>query len=160
MYLFNSSFDEIDIELVSNFLQAGPQLQVELNRFTNGSPDTGDGGLTNLPFGFDPLIAHDWTINWSASQINYLVDSVLLASVTTRIPQSALRANELVFGPSTNWPAAYSPTLQPVTSANQDQSFIALLTSVTISDSSVPEPSTWALALLGSLFFVRRLRTS
>ena len=163
MYLLGcpaSCNDEIDIELLTNDLQPGGPLQVELNRFTNGSPDTGDGGLANLPSGFDPLAAHDWTIDWSAGQINYLLDSVLLASVTTLIPQSALHANELVFGPSTNWPAAYSASLQPVTSAGQDQSFVALLTSVTISDSSVPEPGTWALALLGSLFFLRRLRTS
>ena len=164
MYLLGNNLDAIDIELVSNDLQPGGSplvpLQVELNRFTTGSPETGDGGLANLPLGFDPLIAHDWTINWSAGQINYLVDSVVLASVSTRIPQSALRANELIFGPSTNWAAAYSASLQPVTSAASDQSFNALLTSVTISDSSVPEPSTWALALLGLLFFVRRLRTS
>ncbi len=152
MYLYGcpgctNNPDEIDIELVTNLLQPGAPLRVELNRFTSGSSDSGDGGLVTLPDGFNPLAAHDWTINWSRTKIDYLLDGIILASVSDLIPQSALRANELAFGPNSNWGAAYSASLQPVGSAFANQSFVALLTSVTISDSA-PEPSTWVLMLL------------
>jgi hypothetical protein len=149
MYLYGANADEIDIELPTNLLQSGSPLQVELNRFTAGSPDTGDGGLVDLPDGFDPLAAHSWTIEWSLSQISYLVDGTLLASVDTRIPQSELQANILGFAPNSNWGTAYNSALQPAGSAQDNSVFTALVTSVDISETT-PEPATWAM-LSGAL---------
>ncbi len=155
MYLYGENNDEIDIELPTNLLQSGAPLQVELNRFTAGSPDTGDGGLFDLPSGFDPLAAHSWTIDWSLNQIGYMVDGILLNTVDTRIPQSPLRANILGFAPNSNWGAAYNGSLQPAASALNNQAFTALVTSVDIE--SVPEPSTWLL-LLSALPVAYRVR--
>ena len=90
MYLYGcpgncaTQHDEIDIELLTNLLQGGP-LKVQLNRYANEPLGAGNGGLVNLPAGFDPLAVHDWTIRWSFSQIDYLVDGTLLGSATNQI---------------------------------------------------------------------------
>jgi hypothetical protein len=133
--------------LVTNALQPGGPLQVELNRYANEPLGAGNGGLVNLPSGFNPLAVHDWTIGWSLGEIDYFVDGILLVSEKTHVPQGPMQANVIAWGPDTSWAAAYSPSLQPVNTAGQNQSFEALLTSVTVSDT--PEPSTGTLALAG-----------
>jgi hypothetical protein len=139
--------DEIDIELATNELQSGAPMEVELNWFVNGSPDTGDGGFVALPGNFNPLAVHDWTISWSAGEIDYYVDGLLLESVTNaaQIPDSQLHVNEIAFAPNSNWGAAYYSGLQPDASPVGSQEFAAALDSVTVSES--PEPSTLVLLL-------------
>jgi hypothetical protein len=163
MYLYGcapslcaTQHDEIDIELVTNALQPGGPLQVELNRYANEPLGAGNGSLVNLPacdesgcIGFDPLAVHDWTIGWSRGEIDYFVDGVLLASETTHVPQGPMQVNEIAWGPDTSWQAAYSASLQPANSVGQNQSYVALLTGVTVTDSGVPEPATGPLALGG-----------
>ena len=158
MYLFDcpttqtscsSPEDEIDIEVVTNYLQSGSPMEVELNRFINGEPDSGYGGLFDLPTGFNPLGVNDWTISWSQSEIDYYVNGVLLDSVTNAmgtIPQGPLEANVIGFAPNSNWTDAYDAALDPASSPSGNQAFTALLTSVTVSE--VPEPSTWVLILI------------
>ena len=101
MYLYGCSpglcatqHDEIDIELLSNTLQPSGPLQVNLNRYAAEPLGSGNGGLVSLPTGFDPLAVHTWTILWSQSQINYLVDGILLDSETSHIPQGAMQASD------------------------------------------------------------------
>jgi hypothetical protein len=154
MYLYGcpgpcaTQHDEIDIELLTNLLQTGGTMQVQLNRYANEALGAGNGGLVNLPSGFDPLVAHNWTIRWSLGRIDYLVDSILLGSATDHVPQGPMQVNEIAWGPDTNWSAAYSASLQPVGSAALNQSFIAQLESVKVTD-TVPEPGVWALVLSG-----------
>lgn len=155
MYLYGcapatcaTQHDEIDIELVTNTLQSGGPLMVELNRYANEPLGAGHGGLVNLPIGFDPLAAHQWTILWSLNRIDYLVDGTLLLSSTDHVPQGAMQANEIAWGPASDWAAAYNASLQPVNSAQQNQAFVALLSNVTVSET--PEPQSWVL-ILGTL---------
>jgi hypothetical protein len=142
--------NEIDIELATNYLQADLPMYVELNWFVDGTPDTGDGGFVELPDNFQPLAVHDWTIGWSADEIDFYVDGTLLESVedAAEIPASQLHANEIAFAPNANWGAAYNGNLQPDASAGNNTEFGALLTSVTVSETDAPEPATWALFLL------------
>ena len=141
--------DEIDIELVTNALAGSSPLQVQLNRYANEPLGAGNGGLVDLPNGFDPLAAHTWTMLWSLSSIEYLVDGVLLGTETTHVPQGPMQVNEIAWGPASDWPAAYSASLQPVSSAGANQSFVGLLTNVTVSSVPIPEPQSWALVLGG-----------
>jgi hypothetical protein len=128
-----TNHDEIDIELVTNLLQPGASpLQVQLNRYANEPLGAGNGVLVNLPAGFNPLAPHDWTIRWSLTRIDYLVDGVLLFSTTTHVPQGFMQVNEDAWAPASDWSTAYSPLLQPASSAAQNQSFVALLTSVSV----------------------------
>jgi Glycosyl hydrolases family 16/Repeat of unknown function (DUF5648) len=132
--------DEIDIELVTNLLQPGASpLQVQVNTYANEPLGAGNGALGNLPAGFDALAAHDWTIRWSLTRIDYLVDGTLLASTHTHVPQGPMQINVIAWGPAADWSAAYSASLQPVRSADQNQTFTAILSSVTVtsSDSSI-----------------------
>jgi beta-glucanase (GH16 family) len=147
-----TNHDEIDIELVTNVLQPGP-LQVQLNRYANEPLGAGNGGLVNLPVGFDPLAVHTWSIRWSLNRIDYLVDGVLLGSATDHVAQGPMQVNEIAWGPASDWPAAYSSALQPVSSAGQNQTFTALLTNVTVQDT--PEPPVWSLVLGGIAFIWR-----
>jgi len=128
--------DEIDIELVTNVLQPGAPPMVQLNRYANEGLGAGNGAFVNLPAGFDPLAAHNWTIRWSLVRIDYLVDGTLLSSSTDHVPQGPMQANEIAWGPSTDWAAAYSAQLQPVSTPAQNQAFTALLTSVTVSQTT------------------------
>jgi hypothetical protein len=122
--------NEIDIELATNILQpGGSPLMVQVNRYANEPLGAGNGGLVALPAGFDPLAAHNCTIHWSLGEIDYLVDGVLLSSSTTHIPQGPMQVDEIAWGPASDWAAAYSASLQPVSSAAQNQSFVALLRS-------------------------------
>ena len=139
--------DEIDIELVTNILQGQSPLQVQLNRYAGEPLGAGNGGLVNLPAGFDPLAAHTWTILWSLSRIDYLVDGLLLGSETTHVAQGPMQVNEIAWGPAPDWSTAYSGSLQPAASLAQNQTFTALLTNVTVSTG--PEPGSWMLALAG-----------
>jgi hypothetical protein len=127
-----TNHDEADIELVTNTLQPGGPLTVQLNQYANEPLGAGNGGFVNLPTGFDPLASHDWSIRWSLSQIDYLVDGVLLSSATTHVPQGPMQANVIAWGPAADWMAAFSPLLQPVSSQAQNQSFVAILRSLTI----------------------------
>ena len=128
-----ATHDEIDIELVTNVLQPGAPLQVQHNRYAAEPFGAGNGGLVNLPAGFDPLAVHDWTIRWSFSRIEYLVDGQLLYTATTKIPQGPMNATVIAWGPASGWPTAYDPSLQPVGSPAQNQSFVALLKSIVVS---------------------------
>lgn len=163
MYLYGctagpcaSNHDEIDIELVTNALQGSP-LQVQLNRYANEPLGAGHGVMANLPGGFNLAIAHDWTIRWSLTQIDFLVDGQLLFSTNTFVPQGAMQANIIAWGPGTEWPAAYDASLQPVNSAGSNQAFTALVDQVTVTD-GVPEPPTFGLAGIVLLFFLGRNR--
>lgn len=152
MYLYGcdpslcaTNHDEIDIEVVTNALQPGSTPMVEINRYANEPLGAGHGSMVALPAGFDPLAVHDWTIEWSLTSIEYLVDGTLLSVQTTNVPQGAMEANEIAWGPASDWAAAYSASLQPVNSAAQNQTYTALMTNVTVSES--PEPGSWMLAL-------------
>ena len=150
MYLYGcnpalcaTNHDEIDIEVLTNTLQPGGPLQVQLNRYANEPLGAGNGGLFNLPSGFDPLAAHRWTILWSSASVEYLVDGVPLDSETTHVPQGEMQANEIAWGPASDWAAAFDASLQPVTTAAANQSFTALITSVTVSQIPTTGPVTY-----------------
>lgn len=130
--------NEIDIEVVTNVLQAGAPPQVQLNWYANEPLGAGNGGLVGLPAGFDPLAAHDWTIRWALDRIDFLVDGVLLGKTTTKVPQEAMQVNLNVWGPAPDWAAAYDASLQPVTNAGQSQTFAAYVRSVEVKQ--VPNP--------------------
>ena len=139
VYLFGcpgncaTQHDEIDIELVTNRLQAGAPLMVSLNWYANEPLGAGHGGLYPLPFGFDPLAVHDWTIRWSRARIDWSVDGTLLSSVSTAVPQGAMAANIIAWGPNTDWPEAYNAALRPVSGAQQNSRFVAYVKSILVS---------------------------
>jgi hypothetical protein len=145
-YFYNCSaeclqrHDEIDIELLTNFLQPGQPFRVQLNRYANEPSGAGNPMTVNLPPGFDPLAAHDWTIRWSRQQIDYLLDGSVLWSTTTHVPQGPMAANIIAWAPDGEWVDAYSPVLQAAATTAQNQTFTAHVRSVTVRDlqSSVP----------------------
>jgi beta-glucanase (GH16 family) len=120
----NTHHDEIDIEIVTKRLQGQP-LQVQLNRYANEGLGAGHGRFVSLPAGFDITQPHDWTIRWSRSRIDYLVDGVLLGTETTFVPQGQMHADVIVWGPSAGWPDAYDASLQPVTNPASNRRFEA-----------------------------------
>jgi hypothetical protein len=130
-----TNHDEIDIELVTNQLQAGDTLRVQLNRYAHEPLGAGNGGFVGLPNGFDPLVPHDWSIRWSPGRIDYSVDGTLLASETTHVPQGPMQATVIAWGPDSDWPAAFSAQLQPVSTMGQNQRYVALLRFVEIASS-------------------------
>lgn len=131
----NTNHDEIDIELVTNLLQPGSTPRVQLNRYAGEPLGAGNGELVDLPGGFDPLAFHDWTIRWTPSRVDYLVDNTLLKSYTTHVPQGPMQANAVAWGPAADWAAAYDASLQPAGSQPQNQRFVGLLTGVTVAAS-------------------------
>ena len=139
VYLFGcpgncaTQHDEIDIELVTNRLQPGAPLMVQLNWYSNEPLGAGHGALFPLPSGFDALAVHDWTIRWSLSRIDFSVDGTLLSSVSTAVPQGPMAANIIAWGPNTDWPEAYNSALKPVSSAQQNSRFVAYVKSITVS---------------------------
>jgi beta-glucanase (GH16 family) len=165
MYLYGSgnsnTDDEIDIELVTNNMQAGQPMSVELNRYSAGSQDSGDGGLVALPTGFNPLALNTWTIVWNPDYIDYYVDGYLLQQVTTRIPTGPMSANLSAWAPNSNWNVAYNPSLQPSTTLAGNQAFNAYVTNVTVSSSETPEPTTWVLMFTGlaAMVWARKRQT-
>jgi len=88
---------------------------------------TGKSEPVNLPDGFDALAAHDWTIKWSLSRVDYFVDGQLLGSSTEQVPQTAMHANVIALA------AEEGGALQPASSSALNQTFTALLRSVTVS---------------------------
>lgn len=142
--------DEIDIELVTNMLQPGAPMRVQLNRYANEPLGAGNGILVDLPAAFDPLAAHDWTIRWSLSRIDYVLDGVLLHSTDTHVPQGPMHANVIAWAPDSDWPAAYDATLQPATSAESNVPFSTNVRSVVVRElhGAVPEAPTNVVALV------------
>ena len=139
VYLFGcpgncaTQHDEIDIELVTNRLQPGSPLMVSLNWYANEPLGAGRGGLFPLPTGFDPLAVHDWTIRWSRARIDWSVDGTLLSSTSNAVPQGAMAANIIAWGPNTDWPEAYNALLKPASSAQQNSRFVAYVKSINVS---------------------------
>jgi hypothetical protein len=133
--------DEIDIELVTNFLQTAGQHKVYLNKYQDDPLGAGNVEIVSLPPGFDPLVHHEWKIRWGLNRINYIVDGSLLSSVTdlTHIPQGAMRANINVWAPDgdpeTGWPDAFDASLTPAPDAASDEVFVAHVDYVTVATS-------------------------
>jgi hypothetical protein len=125
--------DEVDIELLTNYLQPGvPAARVQLNRFAAEPLGAGHGPVMNLPAGFDPLAYHEWKIRWSMSRLTYYVDSVALFSTTTFVPQRPMHADMIAWGPDADWSDAYDASLQPANSAGGNATFTALVDRVTV----------------------------
>jgi hypothetical protein len=125
--------DEIEIELVTNKMQGQSPCQVQLNRYAA-----------------DLLGAHTWKIRWLLTAIGYYVDHTLLRSAADHIAQGPMQAHEMDWAPASDWPAAFNAALQPVSTADQNQSYVAGIPNVTVTTTATPEPSTWAL-MLGAL---------
>jgi hypothetical protein len=130
-----TSHDEIDIELMTNELQGAP-FRVQLNRYANDPFGPGHGRLVALPANFSALDWHVWTIKWSRTKIEYLVDGVLLGAETTFVPQGAMHVDVNAWAPDTDWLAAYSASLVPDASSAANRRFYADLRSVEVT--SVP----------------------
>lgn len=123
-----SDHDEVDIELVSNFLQDGAvPARVQLNRYAAEPLGAGHGVIVDLPTGFDRFAYHAWKIRWSLSQLDYFVDNVRLFSATTVVPQRPMHADMIAWGPASDWSAAFDPNLQPTSQSSSNQSFVALI---------------------------------
>ncbi len=145
-----TAHDELDIELVTNFLQPGASpLRVQLNRYAAEPLGAGQGPIVPLPAGFDALADHDWKIVWGLGKVSYSVDGTVLSSATTVIPQGAMQANVIVWGPAPEWPDGYHPSLQPAPIKDADQRFGALIDSMSVQ--AVPEPAEWILMAVGSM---------
>jgi virginiamycin B lyase len=130
-----TNHDEVDIELLTNLLQPGRRLSVQLNSFAAEPLGAGNGDIVNLPAGFDPLAVHDWTIHWSLQKLDYLVDGILLESRTAHVPAGPMQANLIAWAPDTTWPQAYSGVLQQASSPTQNQRFTAVVNAVTVTES-------------------------
>lgn len=129
----SSDHDEVDIEVVSNFLQpGGSPLRVQLNRYAAEPLGAGHGEVVDLPAGFDPLAYHEWKIRWGTSRLTYYLDSVALFSTTTFVPQRPMHADMIVWGPASDWSAAHDPSLEPVANQGANQSFVALIDRFTV----------------------------
>lgn len=145
-----SDHDELDIEIVTNFLQPSAfPLQVQLNRYAAEPLGAGQGPVVYLPASFDPLAYHEWKIVWGQGRAIYLVDGMTLFSATDHVPQRPMQANVIAWGPAPEWPDAYDASLQPVSSAGLDQSFVARIDYVSVT--AVPEPAEWVMMVGGLL---------
>ena len=110
---------------------------MELNRYANEPAGAGHGIAVNLPSGFDPLAAHEWTIRWSLAEIGYYVDGALLYTATTYVPQGPMHVEIEAWSPDTAWLAAYSPSILPVSSSAQNKTFTALVMFVTVTSAQL-----------------------
>lgn len=120
--------DEVDIEIVSNFLPPNaPAARVQLNRYAAEPLGAGHGEVVDLPAGFDPVAYHEWKIRWSQSRLTYYVDNVMLFSTTAFVPQRPMHADMIAWGPDETWSAAFHPSLQPTNNRDANQSFVALI---------------------------------
>lgn len=128
----SQNHDEIDIELLTNYLQPGATPRVNLNRYANEPQGVGRPRAVDLPAGFDPLAAHNWTIRWSGNRIDYLVDGILLGFDTTFVPQGRMSANVIAWAPPSGWTEAYHSSLLPAANAGTNQSLAALVKSVSV----------------------------
>lgn len=136
-----SDHDEVDIEVVSNYLQGVSPPRVQLNRYAAEPQGAGHGPVVDLLPGFDPLAYHEWKIRWGASRLTYYVDARALFSTTTFVPQRPMHADMIVWGPASDWSDAYDQSLQAVNNAGANQTFVALIDRFTVRTLSVFEDS-------------------
>lgn len=133
----DTNHDELDIEIVTNFLQPGASpLRVQLNRYANEPLGSGHGPIVALPSGFDPLASHEWRIRWFKDRVTYFVDGIELLSATSFVPQGAMQANIIVWAPAADWFDAFHSSLQPVANVGLDQRFVALVDYVSVSETA------------------------
>lgn len=151
--------DELDIELVTNFLQPARAHRVQLNRYAAEPLGAGHGPIVDLPPAFDPLAYHDWRIVWGLDRVTYSVDGIELHTATDFIPQGAMQANVIVWAPAPEWPDAFSASLEVAGDAALDQSFVALIDSVSVGKVAVvPEQAEWLLMAAGLAVVAARYR--
>jgi hypothetical protein len=133
--------DELDIEVVTNYLQPGASpLRVSLNHYAAEPQGVGHPMIANLPEGFDPLALHEWRIRWGLNSVTYFVDDIDLFSTTTFVPQGLMAADMIAWAPDSSWPDAFDASLQPVMAASGNQHFVAQVDYVSV----VPIPSSSA----------------
>jgi hypothetical protein len=136
-----ATHDEIDIELVTNYLQPGaPPLRVNLNFYAAEPQGVGHPIVANLPEGFDPLAFHEWKIRWGLGRVTCFVDDIELFSTNMFVPQGPMVADMIAWAPDSSWPDAYDAALQPVLTTGGNQHFVAQVDYVSV----VPVPTSSA----------------
>lgn len=138
------NIDEIDHELLNKaYAQKSPYTWTNIyNNFVVAQPD-GKGGTTggaygdsnttkgeaiNLVANYNPSNWNVYRVDWQPGSVKWYVNDVLRRTDTTgRVPDEPLGVRFNIWGakdPATGgWDAAYSDTLQPAPSADQNQTF-------------------------------------
>jgi len=112
--------DEIDFELLTNQLNS-----VHTNVYSDqplgvGHPDSST--VTN------PITQyHTYTITWLQNEVTWAIDSIIIKTETTLIPDNPMHFHLNLWAPATDWPSAYNAALQPVSSSSTNTTYSMLV---------------------------------
>jgi hypothetical protein len=124
--------DEIDFEDLSTVDNAAPagskpiQLTTWHNYRTDGS-NYGDPTVHNTEQVVTSGVAlsqfNTYRIDWVDGRVDWYVDGVLVRTATEAVPTNAMNVRVNFWAPASEWGAAYSSALQPVSAASQNATY-------------------------------------
>jgi beta-glucanase (GH16 family) len=124
--------DEIDFELLTN-LPNGTQTNIYSNEpLGAGHPQFvsyTSGSITDY---------HTYEIKWQSNRVSWFIDGNLVRTDTSHVPAGPMNFHLNIWVPDSGWDEAYSPTLQPTTTASSNQVYWMSVDSVNIQ--SIPAP--------------------
>lgn len=122
-YQYNAPVrDEIDVELLSNEVQAGTQ-RVLTNAFNDAGFDSpGAWAFVSVP-GLDLRQFNTYRVEWYPDAICWYVNGVLVRTERGVVPDSPTNVRLNFWAPASDFAAAYSAALQPARWPWQNQTF-------------------------------------
>jgi hypothetical protein len=129
LFLYNASpHSEIDFELLGNDAAAGRSRE-ETNIYSNEPLGVGHPLFVSSA---DPTSFHTYRVEWFPTVVRWFVDGQLAREDTTHVPQGALALHLNIWAPTTDWPDAYSASLQPATTSSANTSYFVDVDSVRV----------------------------
>jgi beta-glucanase (GH16 family) len=143
--------DEIDFEHVSNTHNAAPAgskpiLLTTWNDFrTDGSnfwdPNVHNSTSVVVP-GLDLAQFNTYRIRWLANRVEWYVNGQLLRTATQAVSTDPMNVRLNFWAPASDWPAAHSASLVPVTSAAANTSYLYDVDFVAVREAYQPVAAT------------------
>lgn len=118
--------DEIDFEFLTNKPNG-----VQTNIYSNEPLGAGHPQFVSYTSG-SITDYHTYEIKWQPNQVSWLIDGNIVRIDTNHVPVGPMDFHLNIWVPDSGWGEAYSPDLQPTTSASANQIFVMSIDSVNI----------------------------
>jgi beta-glucanase (GH16 family) len=148
--------DEIDFELLTNDLSSQ---RIFTNLYNDDTfSDAGDGAFVGIP-GFDMTEWNTYQINWLPDRVQWIVNGDQVRELIINVSDNPSEVRLNIWAPNEGFGPAYNSSLQPATSANDNQIYQLEIDYVRVSSVPLPPAILLFSSALALLTWAGRRRT-